>query len=229
MKIVLNEKQIDLVKDTIKQEMNEAIGFGFSSGYLKTLPTFAAKLRYCREYLGEPIGKGSSRVVFQLDDEWVLKLAINAKGIAQNEHEGQPDYYKDGLSIFPNKNYELSDLENYTFIVSEYVLPAKQGDFKKCLGVDFQTFCGFIGSSIKQFERRYFGPSLPESQFEDLIENSEYFNELYQYICDYQDNTRDAMALRNLGMAMRDGEPVIVILDSGLSEDIYNQYYRRKG
>lgn len=39
--------------------------------------------------LGNPIGNGSSRMVFQISDERVLKVAKNAKGIAQNEAEGE--------------------------------------------------------------------------------------------------------------------------------------------
>lgn len=40
---------------------------------------------YCVKMLGEPIGNGSSRAVFQIDDTRVLKLATNIKGVAQNK------------------------------------------------------------------------------------------------------------------------------------------------
>lgn len=82
------------------------------------IPTYAGKVRYCKRHLGFPIGNGSARIVFQLDDEKCLKLAKNRKGIAQNGAE-----------------YDSADDDSW--IVTEYVLPAKQKDFKQCLGILF--------------------------------------------------------------------------------------------
>ena len=50
--------------------------------------------------MGKPVGRGSSRVVFQYDDNIVIKLALNGKGIAQNEAEYDKlcDY---SLDVFP--------------------------------------------------------------------------------------------------------------------------------
>ena len=78
-KIIINENQI--------KQLKEAINYGFSFERLKQISSFNGKMRFCKEFLGDSIGRGSSRLVFQIDDEWVLKLAMNSKGIAQNEEE----------------------------------------------------------------------------------------------------------------------------------------------
>ena len=97
MKIILNEKQEQILK---KEALKEAVGFGFSIEYMKRLPSLKKRYEYCVEYLGKPVGRGSSRVVFQYNDDIVIKLALNGKGIAQNEAEYDKlcDY---SLDVFP--------------------------------------------------------------------------------------------------------------------------------
>ena len=56
---------------------------------LDEIRSFRGRFKYCTEHLWNAIGKGSSRAVFQIDDEKILKLAINNKGIMQNTAEGQ--------------------------------------------------------------------------------------------------------------------------------------------
>ena len=41
----------------------------------KSLPSFAARVRYCNEKL-QRISSGSARIVYKIDDEKVLKLAF---------------------------------------------------------------------------------------------------------------------------------------------------------
>src|ERR1700749_760360 len=53
---------------------------------MSQLKTFTARLKYCKEHF-QRLGAGSSRIVFLLPDGKVLKLAKNAKGLAQNNVE----------------------------------------------------------------------------------------------------------------------------------------------
>ena len=79
-------------KNTKKREgnreysLNENQESGFSLEELHNLTSYAKKKAYCREHL-KRLGTGSSRMVFELNDETVLKLAINKKGLAQNDVE----------------------------------------------------------------------------------------------------------------------------------------------
>jgi hypothetical protein len=49
--------------------------------------TFAGRVRIARTLLGKPLGAGSGRVVFDLGDGTVLKIAKNPKGVSQNGME----------------------------------------------------------------------------------------------------------------------------------------------
>lgn len=104
----------------------------FSFEQLKSIPSFKGRLKYCIDTLGFRIGSGSSRTCFQLDDNRILKLAMNEKGIAQNSVEGQRDYYLEGLGVRP-EIYNETDFDNNLWIVCEYVLPAKKQTSKKYL------------------------------------------------------------------------------------------------
>lgn len=220
-KIIINEHQEKIV-------VNEAMKQGFSIDMLYSLPSFSKKIQYCTQMLGKPIGRGSSRAVFQIDDETVLKLAINPKGIAQNEQEGQQDWYRDDLGVTPKVYHDYNKEGDYTFIVSEYVLPAKKEDFKVCLGVDFETFQMFMTTAYNQYARRKnWLAELDYDEFNELLETNDDLYQFYDYMTNYQVPLGDVIRLANLGMVQRNGQPYIVILDSGLTDDIFNRYYKK--
>ena len=122
---------------------------GFRLDYLTSCKSFSKKVKYCKEMLGAPIGNGSSRMVFQIDDETCLKLAKNEKGVAQNMEE--MSIARDGFISYIPKVYNGSDTENGLWIVTQYVLPAKASDFKKVLGIPFSDVSLFASHTDKRF------------------------------------------------------------------------------
>lgn len=219
--IYLSENQIRLIKEA-QDDM-------FSLDKLSSIPSFRGRYNYCVTHIGKHVGKGSSRATFQLDDSKVLKLAINEKGLAQNGQEGQDDYYLQQLGIVP-EIYETDD--DNKWIVTEYVLPAKAKDFKECLGIDEQTFYHFLLTSYmlrrgnRNERMRYAGDMLNDETFEELAENEDLMN-WDEYIGNYNVSIGDMLRRCNYGMALRNGYPTIVLLDNGLTDEIYNDYYSR--
>ena len=223
MRIIINESQLDV----ISKHINEAALPSFSLEELSNLKSFKDKVRYCVANLGKPIGNGSSRQVFQIDDEKILKLAKNNKGLAQNQYEGQDDYYKEDMLIFP-KVYDKAD--DFSWIVSEYVLPAKNQDFIHCLGMSFDEFRSIVAALEKQhkYSNSYrFVRPISKEELWDYCDNNKFISELNDYIGSYDIGVGDLYCLSTYGLAMRNGQPSIVILDSGLSEYIYDTYYNR--
>ena len=156
--------------------------------------------------------------------EWFFRLMTrNAKGIAQNEAEF--DWYAQNYGILPNI-YESAD--DKSWILVEYVLPAKAKDIQVCLGVDFNTFQRFVYTAYCYYsgEMDCYN-QLSDEEFSEMCENNEWFESLYNYMADYQLPCGDLQRLANLGMVLRDGQPQIVILDSGLTQQIYDEYYKR--
>ena len=60
--------------------------------------SYAGRMRYADEKLPR-IGSGTGRRVYDIDGEKVLKLAMNAKGVAQNSVEAGAGYYRDTQHI----------------------------------------------------------------------------------------------------------------------------------
>lgn len=215
--IVITEKQHKMLQEAADEH--------FSLEELSAIQSFRGRFNYCTQHLGKHIGKGSSRATFQIDDEKVLKLAWNNKGMGQNITEMQT--YT--ASIFPNV-YDYD--ENGKWIISEFVLPAKSQDFKHCFGMTFQQFASFISASGKyRFGGRYWN-AMPENEWISYLENNEELSEFDDYIGNYGNHTftpvGDMTRLCNYGLTHRNGEATIVLLDSGLSEDVWNTYYKRK-
>ena len=206
----------------------------FSLQRLSSITNFKDRLTYCKQELGPSIGGGSSRVVFQIDDEKVLKLAKNRKGLAQNEAEGRPDYVKDEYSMFPEK---FEHDENYTWIISEYVLPAKEKDFQQVLGMTSDEFFNIIyniwyahnGYGTK-FDYWHYRKIEDMSKIWELTENYDsIFYELNDFLGSYDYiMIGDLLRIANWGMTIRNGEPYMVVLDSGFTEDVYDSYYKRR-
>lgn len=205
-------------KPNLKFKLNEAVSDEFSFETLKSLPSFNQRLTYCKEHLGPNIGQGSSRIVFQLTDEICLKLAKNEKGIAQNELElrNSDDYYIDNL--FP-KVFDESDSENYLFLVSEYVLPAKKSDFNIVEDISFNDF----ENILTQLRR---GRSLTQEE-NDIYDESDLVRGIYDYAINYNVPIVELTRIQNYGLVYRDNQATIVLLDSGFNDDIYRQHYSR--
>ena len=150
--IIKNKLRYNMSKKVVITESQygslfEARMDGFRIDALRDM-SYKDKIAYCREWLGEDIGKGSSRMVFQMDDETVLKLAINKKGLAQNREEYSLS--KDGyIGHFFPKVYNGSDEDNFLWIVSEYVLPATEEDFQQILGIPWNNFQEWVFGIIR--------------------------------------------------------------------------------
>lgn len=63
------------------QDMAYPIDFNFNN--LLALPSYTKRVNYVEEKL-QRISSGSSRIVYKIDEEKVLKVAKNKKGLSQN-------------------------------------------------------------------------------------------------------------------------------------------------
>jgi hypothetical protein len=220
-------KTLILREDQYKHIVDEmAYPTSFNMEVFKSLPSFNKRILYCQQHLTR-LSSGSSRIVYQIDNDKVLKLAKNQKGIAQNEQEYDPSLSQ--LGVAPNI-YNESDLDNFTFLVSDYVLPAKEKDFEHVFGFDFYTFCSVLTWADSLFNGKRYRYSVPPMEDEDaiyLIENDADLDEFYQYVTNYQPPIGDMLRIQNYGIKCEDGRTKVVLLDSGLNQNIWDTYYKR--
>ena len=261
--IHINESQrkrlLEAFQESFSFEELSKLGDGISLGEDNSVLQF----QYCARMLGKPDSMGSSRTVFTLSDNHILKLAYGKKylaGIEQNEAEW--NLFQDVDSPLLVK--VLYHDRNFTYLVSESVLPAEPVDFEKILGIPYYDFwtqhteededyydhkknryrtIGFdkYFDDLKGVDEDYNGLSvfnilnymhakysngyknLYRTDYEDVINRTPWFKELkklamYSTIADY-------ISIENFGVVNRDGNPMIVILDSGFNENIWKRYY----
>lgn len=200
-----------------KSKIQEAMKSSFSFEYLSSLDAEEA-FEYCTKELGQNVGEGSSRAVFQIDDVQVLKLALNEKGIAQNRVEASTKEMKSPL--FP---YILYVDENNKWLVTEYVLPAEGKDFEHCLGFGCGHFFYHIIESIKGLKYDG-GMSAYEDEFVPYFGDSEFYRLLAKYILDYDIPIGDIQRIENWGVTKRNGKDTLVILDPGWNKETMKLY-----
>lgn len=248
----LNEQKTIIITESQRKQLFEVISGKMRSDFFQELDTYASVEDYgdcfklCRQYLGDKIGSGSSRVVFQLDDEKVLKLAMSEQGAAQNKAEinayKKTTKYKD---LFPQI---FSVGHNDTYFITEYVLPLNtlsntpQGDdymddIYNCLGVTKNSYINLMefiecnlyrnngNLNIEQLKQTQFeaGVSVYDFMNTKMKENAN-FNLLMQYLLDNPNLVGESFKQPNMGMTERNGQPWIVILDNGWDGDVAQLY-----
>lgn len=244
MKIVkINESQ--------RERLFEAYSEGFSFKTLSSLSENQCKqYEYCLKTLGRPIGYGSSRTVFTLSDNIVLKLAASRReaGIEQNKLEYQIyDTFKSPLlaRVFDKD-------EHFTYIICEHVITAEAVDFEKILGLPFydqyeqntnfsRNVVGYdkyfknlkkwhekndisLYSILSYIESNYvLDEPYTERIYDDIINNSKWLKELTDFVA--ASGISDFCSIENFGLVNRNGQPSLVLLDAGMNLDLWERHY----
>lgn len=224
-RIYITEEQFK----TIVKEM--AYPSNFNMEELESLPSYAARVKYCQQRL-QKIGSGSSRIVFAVDDEKVLKVAKNKKGIAQNLEEGAR--WKQNYYCFANV-YDQSD--DGIFLEMQAARRAKPSDFKRITGYGFDVMQYWIDYTHSLYTRNRWQTRMnnPYQKLFDSDEWSEYlddynvFSGIHQYLCDAQlEAVGDFKRISSWGVVTENGEENLALIDFGLSDEVFKDYYLRR-
>lgn len=225
------------MKDLIKQRLSEAIDFvvienmmmdedypsSFDMAKFKSLPSFAQRVKYCEANL-KRISSGSSRIVYLVDDTKVLKLAKNKKGLAQNEIEAGYSKYND-LSGVVAQTFDYD--EHNLWVEMELARPVRKADFKRITGYSFEDYCAAINNYGNDVNYSKYSRTMPidKDVMASMWEN-EFTYGMFDYIGNYGIPVGDLMRLSSYGIVKRNGNDAIVLIDFGLTSDVYDSYYK---
>lgn len=156
------------------------------------------------------IGEGSSRVVFLLSDDLILKIAKDVKGLAQNKEETKPE-----LQTKITNKVIASDSEG-KWIIQRFANKINKKRFEEITGVSFDD----LGKTLYyKFNNESDNWKKPKDY--NLVIESPIFNELMSLVACNDLQIGDLTRIESWGEI--DGSPVI--LDFGLSRDIYDKFY----
>ena len=224
----LNE-QLSRIKEMMG--IDEDYPTNFNMDEFKKLTSFQKRLQYCKERL-PLIKKGSSRAVYKIDDTKVLKLAMNRKGLDQNEEEAMLSSYYDIKDI----TAEVFDKHpKNEWIEMELARPVTESDFKRIVGYDFNLYRIAIGNYAldvdpqryntgnKHRQKEKIDPEIVQSMWEN-----EFVYDIFNYIGNYGTaHVPDIQKIDSYGVVKREGHDVIVLIDYGLTNSIWNKHYQR--
>lgn len=219
MKIHITESQYNLIKKELEEEYPPT----WNIDEFKKLNSFNKRIQYCERNL-QKISSGSSRIVYKIDDTKVLKLAKNKKGMGQNEVEVgfSKDYLWDGIvaKIF---DYDQNDL----WVEMELARKVSPKKFYEIVGFPFEQYCNAIlyhEDEQKPQSKYRIKRSKPEN-YDKMWDDNEFMYSIFDIIGSYDFPAGDLCKLSSYGLVNRNGQDEIVLIDYGLTNDVYDSYY----
>jgi hypothetical protein len=195
----------------------------FNMEDFKKLNSFNKRIKYCQAKLYR-ISSGSGRIVYRIDDEKVLKLARNQKGLAQNEVEIQQgsDYYLDDIvaNVFDSH-------PNNLWVEMELARKLKKSDFKGIVGFSWEDFINAVhnyGNTTSNNGRHTYYKDIDKDIEEAMWEN-DFISGIFDYIGNYGIPTGDLTKTSSYGIVKRNGSDHIVIIDFGFTHDVQKTHY----
>lgn len=217
---IKNKLSESLVYNVLENMLGEDYPSSFNMDEFKGLKSFAARIRYCEQHLRR-ISSGSSRIVYMIDDDKVLKLAKNKKGLAQNEVEYEYSQYYD-ISDITAKVFDVDP--NMLWIEMELAKKLKKSDFKRITGFNWGDFVKVMNNrSIDAGNSNGYKMPIEPDLLEAMMED-EFIYSMQTFIADYGIPVGDLIRPSSYGIVDRSGEDIVMI-DYGLTSDVYNSYY----
>lgn len=189
---------------------------------LNSLQSFSARIKFCNENF-KRLTSGSARIIYEYSSEYILKLAKNPKGQAQNRTEADKFLQQHYKNIIAN----VIDAEpDDKWILVEKATGVSPSQFKSLTGFGLDELCLYLnnifgppGKKIVMLYNRPFNETLNVERFE----NSELIQDLVDMMANFTMPPGDICKKNSWGLVKNR----LVLVDYGLTQDIYDEYYRR--
>lgn len=218
MKTDLLREWISLMIEKIRTKKGEKSVFGdkFNLNKFKTLDSIHIMLEYADKFLSV-MGQGSSRKAYLLSGKYVLKVALNEKGISQNQAE---------LDVFTNPQSQSVVAKVYSYdpkfqwLISDLVKPITNVDeFEQLSGIDWRSFCDMVNNGIYNKNVKPKDPSFVKAVVNTALKNNMLRGDIVQ-----QDHSR-APNEDVLGHWGKTPDGRLVLLDYGFTHEVWAAHY----
>lgn len=189
----------------------------FDIEYLSSLKTFNQRLIYCRTKL-KKLGVGSSREVFEIDSNWVIKVAKNDKGLAQNNVEG--DYSATRMYDFIPKIKDKDDEDRW--VIVEKCEKITKKEFESLTKLSFEFFCQFLREYDK-IEVKCMKVKFSEEVEKELNDEDSFIYSVRDLLGNYDMLPGDFEKLNSFGKHNNK----IKIIDWGFTKEVHKTYYKK--
>jgi hypothetical protein len=208
------------------KEMAYPVSFSFEE--FNNIKSYNGKLKYANERL-QKISSGSARVVYKVDEEKVLKIAKNKKGIGQNSIES--DWGLQRMSDIVAKIFDTND--DHFWVEMELAKKLTPNRFKQLTGMslnEVQDMLRVMETLNNSSRRKYLKQEqLKElhDEFSQKVNDNEFLNSLTDMIMNFgMKYPGDFGRVNSYGEVLREGVPTVVLVDFGLSESVWEDFYK---
>lgn len=191
----------------------------FNLDSLNSLVSYSKKIKYAKEHLTK-LGEGSSRIVFDLNDGYVLKLAKNEKGLEQNLTDGDWGLQK----MYPDLIPELKDKDESDdcyWIISKKCSKITPNRFKDLTKISFKDF----SKAITEASLRHHGrlKTVSEDTKKYLEDEDSIVNRVFDMMINYDMPSGDITRISS----WRECDGKSKLIDAGLTDTTFNTFYKR--
>ena len=231
-----------LVKNYIKKIIKESFIVenypeSFDMDFFKRLTnkSFKKRIEYCDQHL-ERITNGTSRIIYKINDEKVLKLAWNKKGLFQNETEY--DYNINNIDNIDNEDIKdilakIFDNDiNYGWIEMEFAKELTPDLFKRITKFDWDSYVKLMWKYFFTVKKDSSYISFTKGQafsqdpkIEKKMSEDDFISTMIFFLIKTDTFVRDLTKLNSYGVVKRNGQDKIVLIDYGLTSEGLNTYY----
>lgn len=187
---------------------------------------FASLKTFCDNKF-EKLSSGSGRLVYIIDETTVLKLAKNKKGLAQNEQETNAYYNNVFGTDFAKIHDYFETEEGVWWLVAEKANKLTAAKFKEITGFPVKLMFEVIRADVDMAKTYNSSPirGISEDVLEAIREDP--FYQMIRELCiDLSYSIGDLVRMNSYGWVVKeDGTEEIVIVDYGLSDDVYDEHY----
>lgn len=159
----------------------------------------------------EKLGEGSSRTVFKLSNELVLKVAHNDKGIAQNFAEMEPKMQR------PCTNHILTADAKGRWVIVRFTENLTIEKFKELMGFSFKSFTTALFYKFNNESDDW----EPPKDYDEIIK-SEFFKCIAELVLDCDLQLGDVDKIGSWGLLKNK----ILLRDTGLTRGVWTENYK---
>lgn len=195
-------------------------GSEFSLDELAGIKSYAGRIRYCDRFLSK-IASGSSRAVYAIGKNDVLKLAKNDKGLDQNGLESDAGMVK----MYPEvMNAPIEYQEDNIWVTAKRLEPVTKKEIAAHFGVEWNDLANYFLDSSRLLTDRNCtkNPEYPEIKEGFSEEALSRFCSMMQ---DCEMIAGDFVRPSSWGRDPDNGK--VMLIDFGLTLNVFEQHYSR--
>lgn len=167
------------------------------------------------------LGDGSARTVFALDSRKALKMAKNAKGIAQNQTELETATDSPEGLIAKVLQYD----PQFKWLVSELVKPITDpAEFKQLTGAEWNVFSYLVADPTSNWKNHLVSAVYKENMTVEEAANNPFINKTMNYLMKLK-NPLISGDLTRLDHWGKTSDQRVVLLDYGFTMDVWEKHY----